>query len=98
MKADHPRLLAALIAAALTFAAATPAMAQATTAEKPMKMMSMGDEDLSAIPRIPPVAGYAAGERICFLHTEVSDPEIGGKRCSDLSVTHKSTVCRDLLR
>jgi len=44
--------------------------------EKTMKMV-MGDMDMSAIPRIPPVAGYAAGERIFFLHTEVSDPGIG---------------------
>ncbi len=41
-----------------------------------MKMV-MGDMDMSEVPYIPPVAGYAEGERIFFLHTEVSDPEIG---------------------
>ncbi len=41
-----------------------------------MKMM-IGDMDMSEVPHIPPVAGYAEGERIFFLHTEVSDPEIG---------------------
>ena len=40
-------------------------------------MNMMGDLDTSTIPRVPPVAGYADGERIFFVHTEVSDPEIG---------------------
>ncbi len=37
----------------------------------------MGGVDISTIPRVPPVAGYAEGEGIYFLHTEVSDQEIG---------------------
>lgn len=40
-------------------------------------MSMMGDVDTSKIPRVPPVAGYAEGELIYFIHTEVSDPEIG---------------------
>jgi len=40
-------------------------------------MNMMGDIDTSNIPRVPPVAGYAEGELIYFIHTEVSDPEIG---------------------
>ncbi len=62
----------AVLAAATLSAPGPGAAAQ----EKPMKMM-MGDIDMSAIPQIPPVAGYAAGERIFFVHTEVSDPGIG---------------------
>ena len=62
----------ALIAAALTASVTGSAVAQ----DQPMQM-TMGDMEMSAIPRIPPVAGYAAGERIYFVHTEVSDPEIG---------------------
>ena len=63
-------LLAALAAVTLTAPGPGP-----TAQEKPMKMM-MGDMDMSEVPRIPPVAGYAEGERIFFLHTETSDPEI----------------------
>jgi hypothetical protein len=40
-------------------------------------MNMMGDTDTSKIPRVPPVAGYAEGELVYFIHTEVSDPEIG---------------------
>lgn len=40
-------------------------------------MSMMEDVDTSKIPRVPPVAGYAEGELIYFIHTEVSDPEIG---------------------
>lgn len=40
--------------------------------------MSMSsDMDVQSVPRVPPVAGYLGGERIYFIHTEVSDPEIG---------------------
>ncbi len=70
----NPRILpifAALVAATLTAPGPGP-----TAQETPMKMM-MGDMDMSEVPHIPPVAGYAEGERIFFLHTEVSDPEIG---------------------
>jgi hypothetical protein len=42
-----------------------------------MKMDMSGGADLSAIPRVPPVAGFLEGESIYFIHTEVSDPEIG---------------------
>ncbi len=72
MKARFIPLAVALIAAALSASVPGSPVAQ----EQPMKM-TMGDMDMSAIPQIPPVAGYAAGERIFFLHTEVSDPEIG---------------------
>jgi len=72
MIARFPALAVALLAAVLTICITGSPVAQ----EKPMKM-TMGDMDMSAIPRIPPVAGYAAGERIFFLHTEVSDPGIG---------------------
>ena len=72
MNARFIPLAVALIAAVLSASLPGSPAAQ----EQPMKMM-MGDMDMSAVPRIPPVAGYAAGERIFFLHTEVSDPEIG---------------------
>lgn len=62
--------------------AAAPAAAQTGTmagesGRKPMMDMS-GGMDLSEIPRVPPVFGYAAGEDIHFIHTEVSDAEIAG--------------------
>lgn len=70
----NPRILPLLAAfTAMTLTATGPGPA---AQEKPMKMM-MGNMDMSEVPRIPPVAGYAEGERIFFLHTEVSDPEIG---------------------
>ena len=68
-----------LITIALTVAATGSAMAQQQPMQmqgQPMKMM-MGSMDISGVPRIPPVAGYAAGEPIFFIHTEVSDPELG---------------------
>ncbi len=71
MNARFLPIIAALVAAILT-APGPGAVAQ----EKPMKMM-MGGLDMSEVPHIPPVAGYAEGEQIFFLHTEVSDPEIG---------------------
>ena len=37
----------------------------------PMKSMMVSDA-----PAVPPVAGYAEGEEILFLHTETSDPEL----------------------
>lgn len=40
-------------------------------------MSMMSGMDGAEVPRVPPVAGYAEGERIFFIHTEVSDPEIG---------------------
>jgi hypothetical protein len=62
--------------------AAAPAVAQTGTMAgdpemKPMMGMS-GGMDMSAIPRVPPVFGYAAGEDIHFIRTEVSDAEIAG--------------------
>jgi hypothetical protein len=39
-------------------------------------MNMMGAVDIATIPRVPPVAGYAEGERVFFLHTEVSDVNI----------------------
>ena len=72
MSARFLSLALALIAAVLSASVTGSPVAQ----EQPMKM-TMGDMEMSAIPRIPPVAGYAAGERIFFVHTEVSDPGIG---------------------
>lgn len=73
------RVLATAIAA-VGLAAAAPAAAQTgkMTGESVMKpMMEMsGGMDLSSIPRVPPVFGYAAGEEIHFIHTEASDAEI----------------------
>ena len=76
---------AAPLAAALALLVAAPGAPARADSDKPMKMGMgmkmdmdmMGGVDVSTIPRIPPVAGYAAGERIFFLHTEVSDPKIG---------------------
>ena len=42
-----------------------------------MSMNMMGGIDTSKIPRVPPVAGYAEGEQVFFMHTEVSDTKIG---------------------
>lgn len=62
--------------------AAAPAAAQTGPMAGESEMMPMmdmsGGMDLSAIPRVPPVFGYAAGEDIHFIHTEVSDAEIAG--------------------
>ncbi len=44
--------------------------------EMKMPMKSMGDMMVSDAPAVPPVAGYAEGEEILFLHTETSDPEL----------------------
>jgi hypothetical protein len=67
-------------AMAATLSLAGPAFAGADT-NMNMNMNSgmnmMGGVDTSEIPRIPPVAGYSEGMRIFFLHTEISDPDIG---------------------
>lgn len=65
----------AILAAALALAFAAPATGPAIAQDKQMNMM--GSAEPSQIPRVPPVAGYAEGERIYFIHTEVSDPKIG---------------------
>ena len=39
-------------------------------------MAMMGGMDTESVPRLPPVVGYADGERIFFVHTEVSDAAI----------------------
>lgn len=41
-----------------------------------MTMPMMGGMDTANIPRLPPVAGYAEGQRIFFVHTETSDAAI----------------------
>ena len=60
--------------------AATPATAQtgmmATGSDMEPMMDMSGGMDMSSLPRVPPVFGYAAGEDINFIHTEASDPEI----------------------
>ncbi len=56
----------------VALASASPMWAQ--TMDKPMKPMAgMMSSDA---PVIPPVAGYSEGQKILFLHTEASDPEI----------------------
>ncbi len=56
----------------VALASASPMWAQ--TMDKPMKPMTgMMSSDA---PVIPPVAGYSEGQKILFLHTEASDPEI----------------------
>jgi len=65
--------------AAVSLAAAPAAAQTGTMAAEPIKkpVMDMsGGMDMAAIPRVPPVFGYAAGEDIHFIHTEVSDAEI----------------------
>lgn len=60
--------------------AATPDFLSAQTMSMGSKqdgMSMMSGVDVTAVPKVPPVAGYAEGERIFFIHTEVSDPEIG---------------------
>ncbi len=60
----------------ISLAAASPVWGQ--TKMKPMKPMQpmgsmMTPEDA---PVVPPVTGYADGQKILFLHTETSDPKI----------------------
>lgn len=57
--------------------AAGPVGAQSMSMGSDDGMSMMGDIDISSIPRVPSVAGYVDGERIFFIHTEVSDAEIG---------------------
>jgi len=73
-----------IVAAAIMIVglAAAPAGAQTGTMATGSEMDSMmdmsGGMDVSAVPRVPPVFGYAAGQDIHFIHTEASDPEIAG--------------------
>lgn len=83
----HPVIL--VFALALATAVTGPAAGQGTRMDMsgadgmrmdspgPDGMGMMDDVDTSSIPRVPPVAGYADGTRIFFVHTEVSDPQIG---------------------
>ena len=75
----HRYLLPLALAVGMTAMAADRTHAQSMSmgsgGENGMRMM--GDVDASAIPRVPPVSGYAEGVRIFFIHTEVSDPKIG---------------------
>ena len=54
-------------------AVASPSFAQGMM--KPMKPMG-GMMAPADAPVVPPVMGYAEGERILFMHTETSDPKI----------------------
>ena len=57
----------------IALAAASPVWGQTNmTPMKPMGSM-MTPEDA---PVVPPVTGYADGQKILFLHTETSDPKI----------------------
>jgi len=64
---------AALLAAALGLALFAPSVsAQGMKGMKPMGGMAAPAD----APAVPPVAGYAEGRRILFIHTETSDPKI----------------------
>ena len=64
----------ALSVAASGFSVASAQTMQGMQRSQPMMTMG-GAEDA---PVIPPVTGYSEGERILFLHTEASDPDIAG--------------------
>lgn len=66
------------ISLGLLAASAGPIGAQSKSMDtKGEGMPMMLDMDAANVPRVPPVAGYADGQKIYFIHTEVSDPEIG---------------------
>jgi len=55
---------------------AGPLQAQSNDTASGAGMAMMGGMETEGIPRLPPVAGYAEGERIFFVHTEASDAEL----------------------
>ena len=71
-------LRGSVVALGLVATLATSAGAQSMSMGSDDSGMSMmAGVDTANVPRVPPVAGYAEGEQIFFIHTEVSDPEIG---------------------
>ncbi len=66
---------AAMLAVGL---AAGPLQAQSNDTGSGAGMAMMGGMETEGIPRLPPVAGYAEGDDIFFVHTEVSDADIAG--------------------
>lgn len=81
MNDDLPRtkvLATVILVASLSVTPVTAQTSRDAEPEMDAAMDMSGDMDMSAIPRVPPVLGYAAGEDIHFIHTEVSDPEIAG--------------------
>ena len=77
MIATNRYVLLLALALAMTTLATSPSDAQSMSMGAGDNGDSMmGNVDISMIPRVPPVAGYADGERIFFIHTEVSDQEI----------------------
>lgn len=76
MKTTTIAVLGAASALALALPASVPAAAQGMQMDTgPMQMM--GGAAPADVPRVPPVAGYSEGEPVFFIHTEVSDPQIG---------------------
>ncbi|CAM4380187.1 hypothetical protein [Palleronia rufa] len=58
--------------------AAGPLQAQSNDTASDAGMAMMGGMETEGIPRLPPVAGYAEGDRIFFVHMEASDAGIAG--------------------
>lgn len=74
----HHFLRGAVITLGLFAAFATAVTAQSMSMGSDDSGMSMmAGVDTADVPRVPPVAGYTGGVQIFFVHTEVSDPEIG---------------------
>ncbi|MDD9744064.1 MULTISPECIES: DUF7482 domain-containing protein [Marinovum] len=70
---------AVFLALGLTAAPASAQTGSMSDGSEMTPMMDMsGGMDMADIPRVPPVFGYATGEDIHFIHTEVSDPGIAG--------------------
>ena len=74
----HRPILSAALSLALFSVLPNLVPAQTMSMDSDRNGMSMmSGMDVADVPRVPPVAGYAGGERMFFIHTEVSDPEIG---------------------
>lgn len=74
----HRILCGGVIALGLLAASAAAVSAQSMSmGSNDSGMSMMTGIDTADVPRVPPVAGYAEGVQIFFIHTEVSDPEIG---------------------
>lgn len=67
--------VAAMLAVGL---AAGPLQAKSNDTASGAGMAMMGGMETEGIPCLPPVAGYAEGDRILFVHTEASDVGIAG--------------------
>tara|TARA_R110002124_G_scaffold43772_14_gene134421 strand:+ start:126 stop:740 length:615 start_codon:yes stop_codon:yes gene_type:complete len=60
----------------LALLASGPLYAKSDNMGSGMAKPMMSGMDTANVPRLPPVAGYTEGERIFFVHTEVSDAGI----------------------